>query len=349
MHTFDYSFLQSGLVPVKFLTLTAKISEIRALQADRLSRFPDIFPGLELQAKVASVRDSNAIEGVKTTEARLTVIVTQGAEPRNRNEAEIAGYRDALNLIHTQYRVLTFSEETILALHKILFSYTGYPGGSYKQDDNVIVQVNPQGQRSIRFKPISAAETPQAMQDLVLAYTQARDDATTNQLLLISNFILDFLCIHPFSDGNGRISRLLTLLLLYKSGFDAGKYVSMEQKIEQTKNSYYSSLKTSSEGWEVNQNDALPFAEYFITTLFLCYKDLDAFFVSFRDQKVNKTQRIETAVLNSLLPISKRELARLLPDVSVTTIETVLGKLVREDKITKIGQGPLTQYLRKSE
>jgi predicted HTH transcriptional regulator len=123
----------------------------------------------------------------------------------------------------------------------------------------------------------------------------------------------------------------------------------MEQKIEQTKNSYYSSLKTSSEGWEVNQNDALPFAEYFITTLFLCYKDLDAFFVSFRDQKVNKTQRIETAVLNSLLPISKRELARLLPDVSVTTIETVLGKLVREDKITKIGQGPLTQYLRKSE
>lgn len=349
MHIFDYSHLRSGMVPAKFLILTSKIGEIKSLQSGRLARFPDIFSNLENQAKVSSVRDSSAIEGIKTTMPRLIAIVTQGAEPRNRDEAEIAGYRDALNLVHTQHQNLPISEETILRLHQVLLSYTGQTGGTYKQEDNLIVEMDAEGQRSVRFKPLSAAETPQAMRSLILAYSEARDDALVNPLLLISNFVLDFLCIHPFSDGNGRVSRLMTLLLLYKSGFDAAKYVSLEERIEQTKNSYYTSLKASSEGWYENQNDFLPFTEHFITTLFLCYKELDAFFISVRDKNVNKTERIETAVLNSLLPISKRELARLLPDVSVTTIETVLGRLVSEKKVVKIGKGPTTQYLKKVE
>lgn len=347
MHIFNYTYLRSGLVPAKFLMLTSKISEIRALQSDRQANFLDIFKNLASIAKVSSVRDSNAIEGIRTSEGRLTAIVNQNAEPRNRDEAEIAGYRDALNLVHEQYQNLPISEETICLLHQLLLSKTGQTGGNYKQEDNLVIAVDPQGQSRVQFKPLSAFETPQAMNALILAYTEARDDALVNQLLLISTFVLDFLCVHPFSDGNGRVSRLLTLLLLYKSGFDAGQYVSLEEKIAQTKSAYYSSLKASSDGWHEQLNDPLPFTEYFLTTLFLCYKELDAFFITVRDKKVSKTERIETAVLNSLLPISKKELSRLLPDVSVTTIEMVLGRLVGEEKIKKIGKGPSTQYLKK--
>lgn len=349
MHIFNYSYLRSGLVPAKFLELTARISEIRALQSNRQASYADIFKNLERQAKVSSIRDSSAIEGIKTSEGRLTAIVIQNAEPRNRDEAEIAGYRDALDLVHTQHQNLSISEESIQHLHQLLLSKTVKPGGSYKQEDNIITSEDPQGLISVQFKPLSASETPQAMEALILGYKEARDDALINQLLLISNFVLDFLCIHPFGDGNGRVSRLLTLLLLYKSGFDAGKYVSLEEKIKQTKNSYYSSLKAASKGWHDNLNDPLPFTEHFITTLFLCYKELDAYFISVRDKKVTKTERIEAAVLGSLLPISKKELARLLPDVSVTTIESVLGRMVVEERIRKIGKGPSTQYLKNLE
>ena len=221
--------------------------------------------------------------------------------------------------------------------------------GHYKKDDNVIMEVKKDGSRSIRFKPISAKDTPEAMNQLILAYIDARDNLNINPLLLIPCVILDFLCIHPFADGNGRMSRLLTLLLLYKNGFDAGKYISFEEQINNNKGLYYEALRRSSVGWEEGKNDYGFFIENFLITLFSCYKELDKRFATVNSGKVNKQSRIEATVLNSVLPISKSEICNILPDVSPTTVELVLSQLVKANKVIKVGTGKKIHYLRKQQ
>src|SRR5699024_4558819 len=206
----------------------------------------------------------------------------------------------ALNQIHLNYENIKFEEDTILNLHRIMMAYSGYEyGGQYKTEDNLIIEEDKDGNRKIRFKPISAKETPKAMEQLVLAYLDASANENINQLLLIPCVILDFLCIHPFKDGNGRISRLLSLLLLYKSGFDAGKYVSFEEQINNNKNYYYQSLKESSIGWDTNENTYIPFIQNFLSTLYMCYKELDKRFSVVNSNKITKKNRIEATVLNS--------------------------------------------------
>ncbi len=208
------------------------------------------------------------------------------------------------------------------------------------------MEVNPDGTRQIRFSPVPAIETPRVMEQFVFAYMKARDDPNINPLLLIPCVILDFLCIHPFSDGSGRMSRLLTLLLLYKNGFDVGKYVSFEEQINETKTYYYEALRKSSISWHNGNNDYFYFAENFIMTLFSCYKELDKRFATVNSKKISKTARIEATLLNSVLPISKKEIADILPDVSITTIEFVLAKILKEGKIIKSGEGRNTKYIR---
>lgn len=232
MRVFDYSFLNNGLLPASLVNLTASIASLKTMAGVRKDEYTKIFTELEAIAKVQSVKGSNAIEGIVTSDERINAIVNQNSAPLNHNEAEIAGYRDALNTIHLHYANLDFRQSDILRLHEMMMSHAGYEyGGQYKTDDNVILEVDAQGQRRVRFRPTPAAETPQAMEQLELAYLEARSDANINQLLLIPCVILDFLCIHPFRDGNGRMSRLLSLLLLYKNGYDAGKYVSFEEQI----------------------------------------------------------------------------------------------------------------------
>ena len=246
-------------------------------------------------------------------------------------------------------RPWTFRESDILRLHELLMSVAGYAyGGQYKTDNNLILEVDAQGERRVRFRPTPAAETPRAMQQLELAYIAARDDAGIDQLLLIPCVILDFLCIHPFRDGNGRMSRLLSLLLLYKNGYDVGRYVSFEEQINQYKGYYYESLRASSEGWAENKNSYFPFIENFLSTLYMCYKELDKRFAVVHGKKVTKKARVEATILNSLTPLSKAEICGILPDVSPTTVESVLGAMVREARIEKIGQGRSTRYLRKT-
>ena len=229
----------------------------------------------------------------------------------------------------------------------MMMSYSGYEyAGKYKDENNVILEIDNEGNRKVRFRPTSAEETPKAMEQLIFAYIDARDDADINQLLLIPCVVLDFLCIHPFRDGNGRISRLLSWLLLYKNGFDAGKYISFEEQINNNKAYYYDALKKSSEGWENNQNTYVPFMENFLATLYMCYKELDKRFSVVNSNKVTKKARIEATVLNSLTAISKSEICNILPDVSVTTVEAVLGKMVREGKVEIIGSGKNVRYRR---
>lgn len=347
MRRFDYSFLKEGNVPAKLVNVVALIYSLREKGKIRFKEHPKIYEGLEGISRFQSVKSSNAIEGIVTTDKRIKSIMDGTSQPLTHDEHEIAGYRDALNDIHENYAKMDFTEEYILALHKMIRSRVVDPlAGKYKESDNLIVEVDSFGRRSVRFIPCSASETPKAMEQLSLAYIVARSEPEINNLLLIPCAILDFLCIHPFSDGNGRVSRLLSLLLLYKEGFDIGKYISFEKEIDKRKDFYYEALRLSSLGWSKNENDYFPFIEDFLSTLYRCYKELDDRF-AILDDKFGKKDRIEATIMNRLTPISKEELRSLLPDISVSTIEAVLGKMVKEGKIEKIGANSNCRYIKK--
>lgn len=347
MRKFDYSFLDNGMLPAKLVNLTGNIYSLRTAAGVRKEEYAKVFTELEAVARVQSVKSSNAIEGIVTSDQRIVEIVNRSSAPMNHNEAEIAGYRDALNTVHTSYEHLDFRQRDILGLHNVLMSVAGYEyGGQYKTDDNVILEVDADGNRRVRFRPTSAEETTEAMEQLELAYLDAKNNANINQLLLIPCVILDFLCIHPFRDGNGRMSRLLSLLLLYKNGFDAGKYISFEEQINQYKAYYYDALKQSSTGWDTNENDYFPFIQNFLSTLYMCYKELDQRFEVLHGKKVTKKARIEATLMGSLTPMSKAEICAIHPDVSPTTVEAVLGAMVKDGRIKRIGAARGTRYIR---
>ena len=347
MRKFDYTFLKKISVPADIMNSATSIYEMKAKAELRRTDFADVFSAMESVAKIQSVKSSNAIEGIVTSDERIAAIVNQNSAPLNHNEAEIAGYRDALNAIHLGYAHIDFRRSDVLRLHEMMMSFAGYEyGGQYKTDDNVILEIDADGNRRVRFRPTPASETPKAMEQLELAYLDARSDANINQLLLIPCVILDFLCIHPFRDGNGRMSRLLSLLLLYKNGFDAGKYVSFEEQINNYKAYYYEALRQSSVGWEAGENSYFPFVENFLSTLYMCYKELDKRFAVVHGKKVTKKARVEATVLNNLTPISKAEICKILPDVSPTTVEAVLGAMVKTGSIKRIGAGRAARYIK---
>lgn len=348
MHIFDYSFLQNSNLPASFINVTADIYSLRTLSSERTNSYEEIFSELEQIAKIQSVKSSNEIEGIVSTDERIAEIVNGNTAPRDHNEMEIAGYRDALAKVHKAYASLPFSEETILDLHKTMLDIAGYAyAGEYKTRNNAIIELEQSsGRRTVRFRPVPADETKDAMEQMVLAYQEASADSSINQLLLIPCVILDFLCIHPFRDGNGRISRLLSLLLLYQNDFDAGKYISFEEQINERKGNYYKALSESSEGWHDNKNDYAPFMMEFLLELYHCYKELDKRFAVIGSKKVTKQARIEATVLNSLTPISKSDILKILPDVSASTAEMVLGEMVRDGQILKVGAGRATKYIK---
>lgn len=347
MHIFDYSYLKNDLLPAQLVNLTSNIAALRVLSAERRQQFGVAYSELERIAKIESVKASNAIEGIVTSDARLAELMREGTAPLNHTEAEISGYRDALNEIHANHGFHDFTEREIMSFYGQMIHYAA-PNvePKYKVEDNVIAERMPDGRRVVRFTPASAAETPESMKQLVLAYQEARDDVEINKLLLIPCVILDFLCIHPFADGNGRLSRLLTLLLLYRNGFDAGKYVSFEQRINDDKLAYYTALRESSVGWTTNENRPFPFMINFLMTLYGCYEELDRRFAVVNSGRVTKTARIENIVLHALTPIAKSDICRALPDVSPTTVEAVLGAMVKRGAIRKLGDGRGVKYIR---
>ena len=346
MHIFDYTFLDKGKLPAEMVNLTSAITAFNSISIARKEKNKSVYTELEKIARIQSVKGSNAIEGIVTTDVRIKEIVNGNSAPLDHNEREIAGYRDALDEIHRSYAELSISENTILHLHQVMTDLAGYTlSGQYKINDNLIIETDEFGRRNIRFEPVSAADTKEAMQQLILAYMEARDNPGVNQLLLIPCVILDFLCIHPFSDGNGRVSRLLSLLLLYKSGYDVCKYVSFEEQINLSKEYYYEALQESSKGWHTNENSYFEFMKNFLSTLYKCYKDLDKRFSTVNGKKISKSERIEQTVLNSVLPVSKAEICDILPDVSPTTVEAVLGRMIKDGTIKKMGQARATRYV----
>lgn len=346
MHIFDYSFLNNGMLPAEIVNLASSVSAFHTLASDRKTRFKSVYTELEKIARVASVKSSNAIEGIVTTDARINEIVNNDSAPLNHSEQEIAGYRDALDEIHRNHQEMSVNTATILHLHSMIMRYSSPTASDqFKREDNLIMEIDSEGRRKVRFKPVSAKETPDAIEQLLLAYIDARCQPNVNPLLLTACFIVDFLCIHPFDDGNGRVSRLLTILLLYKNDYDIGKYISIEEQINNFKDYYYQALYESSEDWHDNKNDYVPFMKFFLFNLYECYKELDKRFSSTNGKKLSKKSRIEETVMNSVLPMSKADICQALPDVSPSTVEAVIGKMVKTGAVRKIGSTRNARYV----
>ena len=259
------------------INLISKIHEYKGKQSYLLDTKKDTLETLLKVAKIQSTSSSNKIEGIYTTDKRINEIVNQKLEPKNRNEEEIAGYRDVLTLIHENYNFIDINQNTILQLHRDLYKYTGYSyGGKFKNSQNFIEEENEKGEKKIRFTPLSPVETPIAIEELCKNYNELVNNELCDLLVLIPIFILDFVSIHPFNDGNGRMSRLLTLLLLYKANYMVGKYISIEKIIEETKDSYYDTLEKSSTNWHNNENDYSYFVEYYLGIILNAYKEFDS-------------------------------------------------------------------------
>ena len=345
MRNFNYSFLETGMIPANLINIVGMIGELKGRGTERKNKFAELFSKLENSAKIQSIKGSNEIDGIVTSEQRINEIVSKNSVPQNPSEEAFAGYRDALALVTGAHMGLDIKERDILWVHEITMSYASVKGGRYKTSDNPIMDIDAKGRKRVRFIPTPAAETKAAMEQLMSAYMKARNNHNINQLLLIPCFILDFLCIHPFDEGNGRMSRLLSSLLLIKNGFDAGRYVSFEGQINRSKNEYYHALKVSTKDWHEGQNSYFPFMENFITTLLFCYIDLDKRFTA-GSKKITKRQRIENTALDSTLPISKAEICSALPDVSQTMIEVVLGEMFKDGLVQKVGAGRNTKYVK---
>lgn len=349
MRRFDYSFLKMRIIDSETLDRILRIQKLKIRADQQKDMFPVVFRELEFTAAMQSVRSSNAIEGIILPDKRIIEIVQHREVPITQEEKEIAGYCDALELIKERYREMEIDRRTVLELHETLISYLPEKDHGYKKEDVHIKENNPYSNRSIRSKPIPATETEDAMENLLKAYRDARKDDGINPLLLIPCFILDFLLIRPFSEYNRRVSRLLSVLIMYREGIDIGRYISFEEGIARSKDRYYESLKRSSEGWQKNNNDYLPFIYSFIDVVYQCYKELDRRFTVMGDKKVNKSNRIEAIVINSEFPISKNEICELLPDVSKTTVESILSNMIKEGMIVKVGGNRNARYMRKEE
>lgn len=327
------------------VNLISKIHEYKGKQLYLLDTKKDTLETLLKVAKIQSTSSSNKIEGIYTSDKRINELVNKKLEPKNRNEEEIAGYRDVLSLIHENYNYIDITLNTILQLHRDLYKYTGYSyGGKFKNSQNYIEETNENGEKKIRFVPLSPVETPIAIQELCENYNQIVNNEYCDLLVLIPIFILDFVSIHPFNDGNGRMSRLLTLLLLYKADYIVGKYISIEKIIEDTKDSYYDTLEKSSISWHNNQNDYSYFVEYYLGIILKAYKELDSKLNIVDNKKITSYDRITNIFKENIIPIDKAFIINKCPDLSETTIERLLNILLKEEKIIKISNGRYTKY-----
>lgn len=342
----NYSFenkWQKLLTPdiVSYLTIIHEYKGEQRLIADKHA---DILTNLVNIAKIQSAESSNKIEGIYTSEPRLKKIVMDKTMPKDRNEREIAGYRDVLNIIHQNNEYIPITPNFILQLHQYLYKYEGDIGGVYKSADNIIEETDSEGNSHVRFKPVAAWEAPEALNELCREYNKALNDSKLDPLLLMPMFVLDFLCIHPFKDGNGRMSRLLTLLLLYKSNYVVGKYISIEKQIENTKEDYYDALQASSIKWHENKNDYEPFVKYMLSIVVAAYRDFMERTKLVEEKTISKPDRIEETIKNHLGRITKAEILELVPGVSQTTVQRTLTELVKSGKIIKDGDGRYTKY-----
>ena len=346
MRNYNYKNKWQKLLTPEIVSLLTQIHEYKGEQtlfieakADTLTQLVDI-------AKIQSTEASNKIEGIYTSDERLKSLVSNKTTPRTRNEQEIAGYRDVLSTIHESHDFIPVKPSIILQLHRDLYKFSGKTsGGVYKGADNVIAEEDSEGNKHVRFTPVPAWETPASIDAICEAFDEILSGSDADPLLIIPMFILDFLCIHPFNDGNGRMSRLLTLLLLYRAGYIVGKYISIEKMIEQTKETYYEALQKSSVNWHEDKNDYLPFVEYTLGIVVAAYREFSSRVKLLVTSKMSKPERIREIIKNTLGKITKAEIIEKCPDISQITVQRALNDLVTNEEILKIGGGRYTAYM----
>ncbi len=346
MRTFNYSAIREQKWDSEILSLVAAIYKEAGKQELYLKQRPEELEKLVEIAKVQSTEASNAIEGIVTTNTRIRQLVEEKTTPRNRDEQEIAGYRDVLNLIHENFDAIPITQNYILQLHKILYSHMNNPmAGRTKSVQNYISATYPDGHTEILFTPLAPYETPEALDRICEEYNRVIGNMEVEPLIVIPVFIHDFLCIHPFNDGNGRMSRLLTTLLLYRSGFYVGKYISLESKIAKNKDLYYDVLGQAQIGWHEGTEDVVPFIKYLLGTILSAYKDFEDRF-ALVETKLSALETVRRATMEKIGRFTKQDIRELCPSLSISSIEGALRKLVAAGELKREGAGKNICYYR---
>ena len=346
MRIFNYSLIKDRKWDSELLGYIAAIYKEAGKQELYLKQRPEELEKLVEIAKIQSTEASNAIEGIVTTSTRIRQLVEEKTTPRNRNEQEIAGYRDVLGIIHESFDAIPITQNYILQLHKILYSHMNNPiAGRTKNVQNYISATYPDGHTETLFTPLSTFETPDALDRICREYNRVIGNMELEPLIAIPVFVHDFLCIHPFNDGNGRMSRLLTTLLLYRSGFYVGKYISLEAKIAQHKDLYYDALAASQIGWHEGTDDPVPFIKYLLSTILAAYRDFEDRF-ALVETKRSALETVRLAAQNKIGRFTKQDIRELCPSLSLSSVEGSLRKLVEDRELKREGKGKNTFYFR---
>lgn len=346
MRLFEYSSLASRSWDGEVLGLVAQIHEFKGRQELYLKQKPAELDRLIEIAKIQSTEASNEIEGIRTTNTRLKQLIKDKTTPRNRDEEEIMGYRDVLNTIHENFEYIPIRPNYILQLHRDLYQYSHKGiGGTFKNTQNYISATDTDGREFVLFTPLAPYETPPAIEAICESYNRMIDTQEIDALLLIPVFIHDFLCIHPFNDGNGRMSRLLTTLLLYRSGYVIGRYISLESKIAKNKSLYYDVLEQCQQGWMDNEDDPTPFIKYLLQTILSAYRDFEER-VALVSEKLSAVETVCRAVYNKIGKFTKSEVMELCPTLSKASVENAIKQLVENGLLVKHGSGRSTFYTR---
>lgn len=346
MRAFNYSAIRNQKWDSEILGLIAAIYKEAGKQELYLKQRPEELEKLVEIAKIQSTASSNAIEGIVTTSTRIRQLVEEKTTPKNRDEQEIAGYRDVLSIIHESFDAIPLTRNYILQLHKILYSHMYNPmAGQTKNAQNYISATYPDGHTEILFTPLAPFETPEALDRICEEYNKVIGNMDLEPLIAIPVFIHDFLCIHPFNDGNGRMSRLLTTLLLYRSGFYVGKYISLEAKIAKSKDLYYDALLRAQHGWHEGIEDVVPFIKYLLGTILAAYKDFEDRF-AIVEEKLPAIEMVRKASQNKIGRFTKQDIRELCPSLSLSSVEGALRKMVADGELKREGAGKAICYLR---
>jgi Fic family protein len=346
MQSLQPDYLTSLRFDAQQLGTLRALGEYRGKQQLYVAQSPEFLSGLRQVAVIESTESSNRLEGIEVAPSRLKALVLKDAAPKSRSEQEVAGYRDALALVHESGEHMPFNEGTVLQLHGMLYRYMPQPGGVWKATNNDIVERHPDGSTRIRFRPVPAHLTPMAMTDLVGRYRHALDQHLADPLVLVPLVVLDFLCIHPFADGNGRTARLLTLQLLYHFDCAVGRYISLERIFEESKESYYETLEASSQGWHEGRHDIAPWLGYFWGALLRAYKEFEERVGQIEHGRGSKGDRVRAEVLKRTLPFSISELEDACPGVSRDMVRLVLRAMKSEGLIAPTGKGRGAKWVR---
>jgi len=339
MRSFEYGYLLEQPISQSLLMTTRALGEFKGSQGLYQEQSPEVLETLRRIAMVQSVESSNRIEGVTIAPSRLQAIMAQKTTPQDRPEGEVAGYRDVLAEIHTNASRMEVSPQLILGFHRQMYAHTAEKAGRWKEKDNAIIETLPEGRQVVRFRPVSAVATPEFIDKLCRLYHRMMDKPEAEPLLLIASFVFDFECIHPFWDGNGRIGRLLTNLLLHHAGYEVVRYISLERIIEQTKETYYEVLLKCSHDWHKAEHNLQPWWEYFTGTLIAAYKEFEDRVGSITSAKGAKRELVHQVISRLHSPFKFSELLRACPGVSYPTLKRSLADLKRQRKVRCLGKG----------